>query len=108
MSYRKLKIQKRVRGKLRRYTNLATFNSECSTRGRVHSESMICHLDNIRKLRDGSGMATVRVTPLTNQGRRKSGTWLLHFASHDVMKRHLKKRVAQARTGMLNGTKRRR
>jgi hypothetical protein len=95
MSYRQLKIQKRVKGKLKRYKNLAAFNRECakSTRSRVHSESMLCMLENTRKLKDGSGLATVKVRALTNQGTRKNGTWLLHFASHDVMQRHLKGRV---------------
>ena len=97
MSYRQLKIQKKFRkgGKLKRYKNLAAFNKECakSTRSRVHGESMLCMLKNERKLKDGSGMATVDVRAMTNQGSRKSGTWLLHFASYDVMKRHIKGRV---------------
>lgn len=114
MSYRKLKIQKRVGGKLRRYKNLATFNKECSTRGRTHSESVICDLTNARKLRDGSGMATVRAIPLTSAGVRKRGTWLLHFADYGVMKRHLKNRITMSTHGPggkpihLDGPKRRR
>ena len=102
MSYRHLKVQKKVGGKLRRYTNLATFNKECGSRS---YKGNICTLTNIRKLKDGSGLATVKSESGPIKGRQ-SGTWLLHFASHDVMKRHLKKRVATARAGMLDGAKR--
>jgi hypothetical protein len=114
MSYRQLKVQKRVKGKLRRYKNLATFNKECakSTRARIHSGSVMCQLENVRKLRDGSGMATVRTVPLASGNDGKRGTWLLHFASHDVMKRHLKGRVSPTSVGnrpapSLDGRKRR-
>jgi hypothetical protein len=113
MSYRQLKIQKRVKGKLRRYKNLATFNKECakSTRSRVHSGSVLCMLDNVRTLRDGSGMATVRTVPMVSGNDGKRGTWLLHFASASVMKRHLKGRVdpvtKNGRTPSLDGAKRR-
>lgn len=125
MAYRQLKIQKRrANGKVRRYKNLASFNKECpkSTRSRVRSDSMLCSLENIRTLRDGSGLATVRVQPLvaywdpaknTHRRNPNRGTWLLHFASASVMKRHLKGRVSPtSKNGRpapsLDGAKRRR
>lgn len=123
MSYRQLKIQKRVKrtGKIRRYKNLATFNKECAKSANAAirpSTTMMCTLENARTLKDGSGLATVRVKPLIAywdeaKGKHKppslkQGTWLLHFASASVMKKHLKGRVAQARAGMLDGAKRKR
>jgi len=103
MSYRKLPVQKSG-GKTRRYRNLAVFNSECSKRS---IGGNICTLTNIRRLKDGSGLATVKSETGPIRGK-KSGTWLLHFASHDIMKRHLKGRVDTVRSGMLDGYKRRR
>nr|PZN18206.1 MAG: hypothetical protein DIU80_23235 [Chloroflexota bacterium] len=73
----------------------------------MHSESALCILDNVRELRDGSGLATVRIVPLATSGARKRGTWLLHFADHSMLKRHLKGRVDPARQGMLDGVRRR-
>lgn len=88
---RQLKIQKKFpNGKIRRYKNLATFHDECPVG--FSSRKNFCAVTNTRKLRDGSGMATVVSRPYTNMSGRKRGVWLLHYASHDVMMRQLKKR----------------
>lgn len=94
MSYRHLQVQKKVKGKIKRYRNLATFNKECSKRSTMGEIAMLCSLTNARKLKDGSGMATVRVEGFRQNTDERRGTWLLHFASYDVMKRHLKGRVS--------------
>jgi hypothetical protein len=104
MSYRHISAQKRSGGKVRRYRNLAVFNKEC---GKRSLGGNICTLTNIRRLKDGSGLATVKSDTGVIRGR-KSGTWLLHFASHNVMKQHLKGRVDPARSGMLDGARKRR
>jgi hypothetical protein len=121
MSYRQLRIQKKSKktGHIRRYKNLASFNKECGKRaGGVRPSSMMCSLENVRQLKDGSGMATVKVRPMIshyddNAGKhredRRTGTWLLHFASATVMKRHLKGRVVEwDGRANLNGRKKRR
>jgi hypothetical protein len=88
--YRSRGITKRVGSKTRRYRNLATFNKECPTRG---TSGNFCSVTNTRRLKDGSGLATVVSRPWTSTGGKKRGTWTLHFASYDIMKRHLKKRA---------------
>ena len=113
MAYRQLKIQKKVKGKVRRYKNLRAFNTECPKRG---MKGNVCILDNVRRLKDGSGMATVLSRPLVDPERFKTsskprGTWLLHFASFEVMKRHLRGRVdpeARLSRNVLDGARRRR
>jgi hypothetical protein len=105
-------ITKRVGGKLRRYKNLASFNSECSTRGIGGVTHNACTLTNLRCTKDGGGLATVQSVypgPETRYARRgkPSGTWLLHFASCSIMKRHLRNRV-RSRPGTLAGAGRRR
>jgi hypothetical protein len=111
MAYRQRKIQKKVGGKIKRYKNLATFLKECPKRS-IYGN--ICELTNIRKLADGSGLATVKSTTGISdptryrRGARPAGTWLLHFASHDILKQKLKGRVDPVRSGMLDGTRRRR
>lgn len=106
MAYRHLPVSKRVGGKLKRYKNLASFNREC--RGRSGN---ICHLVNLRCTKDGGGLATVRSNypgdPGTfYRGAKPSGTWLLHFASCDLLKRHLRGFVSNR--GQLGGSRRRR
>lgn len=113
MSYRQRKIQKKVNGRIKRYRNLRSFNEECPKRG---MKGNICVLSNVRKLKDGSGMATVLSRPLVDPAKFKTsskarGTWLLHFASYDVMKRHLKGRVdpeSRLPQNVLDGARRRR
>lgn len=87
--YRLRKVTKRVNGKLRRYSNLAVFNRECSTRS---LRGNICDVVNIRCLKDGGGLATVKTRPGVLRAR-PAGTWLLHFASCSVLKRHLRGRT---------------
>ncbi len=106
MSYRQREIQKRVGGKIRRYKNFGAFIRECPKRV---GWTNVCHLTNIRRLKDGSGLATVKVEPMGTPGRKGStGTWLLHFADYSVLKGQLKGRVDPARAGMLDGARRRR
>lgn len=89
--YRHIKATKKVGVKTRKYTNLAVFNRECSVRGRLGS---YCVVQNLRCLKDGGGLVSVKTTPIGSSGKwGKSGTWLLHFNSCEVMKRHLRNRV---------------
>jgi hypothetical protein len=94
--FRSTGIQKRMtNGKIKRFKNLRTFNGECASRSDGGKNAMICELSSIRKLADGTGMASVKVTApsyLTSNARRE-GTWRLHFASFDILKRHLQNRV---------------
>lgn len=113
--YRYLPATKRVGGKVKRYKNLAAFNSEC---GKRSLRSMAaCTATNLRCTKDGGGLATVQTVyygpryhpgAKMPRGSRPGGTWLLHFASCSIMKRHLKGRVEEARAGMLSGSRRRR
>jgi hypothetical protein len=102
MSYRRLPVTKRTAKGKRKYRDLAVFNAECTKRS---IRGNICELTNIRKLHDGAGLATVKSTRGA-VGGREPGTWLLHFASHDIMKRHLKNRVIET-AASLDGAGRR-
>jgi hypothetical protein len=103
MSYRHLPVRKKTAKGTKRFRNLRVFNQECPKRS---IRGNICELTNIRKLRDGSGLATVKSTPGV-VGGKPAGTWVLHFASHSVMKGHLKNRVIET-GGSLDGAGRRR
>lgn len=103
--YRHLSAQKRTGNKVKRYRNLAAFNTECSTR-----RGNICHLVNMRCTKDGGGLATVRSNHpgdpgIFHKGAKPSGTWLLHFMSCGVMKKHLDRRVTHK--GQLGGARKR-
>ncbi len=90
-------------GKLRRYRNLASFNKECTKRGRSGNH---CVLTNLRCTKNGGGLATVKsehVHPRYSRGQKPPGTWLLHFADCSVMKGHLRGRVSYYRAGQLDG-----
>ena len=90
--YRSTGIQKRMpNGKIVRYKNLATFHRECPTRSRGHN--LVCDLQNVRQLTDGSGMASVKVTKGYGKDREARGVWRLHFADYGIMVRDLKKRM---------------
>lgn len=108
--YRHIPVTKRLtNGKVRRYKNLAAFNSECSTRGIPGVTHNMCELRNIRRLKDGGGLAKVRSTypgPETRYARngKPSGTWLLHFADYGIMTRHLQKRM-MVPSGHLKGAR---
>lgn len=102
MSYRHLPVRKKTSKGTKRYKNLAAFNAECPKRS---IRGNICELTNIRKLRDGSGLATVKSTPGAVKGK-PAGTWVLHFADHSIMKGHLKNRVIET-GGSLDGARRR-
>lgn len=93
-----------VGGRIKRYRNLAAFNSECSSRG---YRGNLCELTNLRCTKNGGGLATVKSTPGLIRPR-PAGTWLLHFASCSIMKNHLRKRVIAKRPAMLQGARRRR
>lgn len=100
-SYRHLPAQKKLMktGKIRRYKNLGAFNRECSKQGSASATAMMCDLVNMRKLANGEALATVAVHPPSfyGGGKARTGTWLLHFADHAVMKQHLAKRVYDMR-----------
>jgi hypothetical protein len=103
MSYRHRGIVKFLPGKKgRRYRNLRQFYEECPARG---VGGNLCEVTNLRKLKDGSGLATVKTRPGVIRSRA-GGTWRLHFASYSILKQHLKKRVTESRKGMLDGAKR--
>lgn len=103
MTYRHLPVRKKTAKGTKRYKNLAAFNQECTKRS---IKGNICELTNIRRLRDGSGLATVKSTPGAVKAK-PGGTWILHFADHGVMKSHLKNRVIET-GGSLDGTRRKR
>jgi hypothetical protein len=94
----------------RKYKNLAAFNRECSKHG---SGGNSCFLYNIRCLKDGGGLATVKtIYPggderIFHRGGKPSGTWRLHFASCKVMKAHLRGRVNYTSAATLDGSRRR-
>lgn len=99
MGYRHLPATKFMAGgKRRRYKNLATFNKECTKRS---SRGNVCFLTNMRCLKDGGGLATVRSVGTSDRSKksryldRPTGLWRLHFMSCSVMKRHLKGRTLQ-------------
>lgn len=103
--------KKELKSKRKRtYKSLAVFNRECPKKG---SSGNVCDLTNIRRLKNGEGLAVVRSTypggdeNIQRRGGKPSGQWLLHFASFDVMKDHLRGRVDPVRSGMLDGTRRR-
>ncbi len=85
-----LPVTKRVGGKIKRYKNLAAFNKECPSRGYGGN---LCTVVNDRCTKRGEGLATVRTTSMMDRTSIPTGTWLLHFASCSVMKRHLQGRA---------------
>ena len=87
------RVTKRVDGKIRKYTNLATFNKECPSRGYGGN---LCTVTNVRCTKSGGGLATVRTTSMQTRPNRPPGTWLLRFESCTVMKRHLQNRAGYA------------
>lgn len=97
---RLLPVTKRVGGKIKRYKNLASFNRECPSRSYGGN---FCTLVNVRCTKRGEGLATVRTDSMMKRASPPTGTWLLHFASCSVMKRHLQGRVNPVRAGMLKG-----
>ncbi len=99
-------ITKKVGGKIRRYRNLATFNRECTKRS---TSGNACVLTNLRCLKNGGGLATVkseRMHPNYSRRARPAGTWLLHFADCSILKGHLRGRVSYYRAGILDGSRR--
>ena len=56
--YRHLSATKRIGGKVKRYKNLAAFNSECGKRSTRSMAS--CTATNLRCTKDGGGLATVQ------------------------------------------------
>lgn len=95
-----LPVTKRVGGKIKRYKNLVSFNRECPSRGYGGN---LCTLVNVRCTKRGEGLATVRTDSMQMRAKMPTGTWLLHFASCSVMKRHLQGRVNGVRVGVLKG-----
>lgn len=88
---------KRVNGRITRYKNLASFNSECPSRG---YRGNLCTVTNVRCTKDGGGLATVRSAypggneRIFHRGAKPAGTWLLRFASCSIMKEHLRNRAS--------------
>ena len=106
MSYRHLPVTKRVGGKTKRYKNLAAFFAECRKFGT--SAGNACMLTNMRCLKDGGGLATVKTIAGPFRAG-PAGTWLLHFNSCEIMKDKLSGRVEGPRGGRaLDGSRRRR
>jgi len=87
------RVTKRIGGKVKKYTNLATFNKECPSRGYGGN---LCTVTNIRCTKRGEGLATVKTDSFMSRPNRPPGTWLLHFASCTVMKNHLQNRAGYA------------
>jgi hypothetical protein len=103
--YRLRGITKRESGgRKRRYKNLASFNKECPKRG---YSGNLCTLTNVRCVKDGGGLATVKTTRFgSGRSTKPPGTWLLHFASCKIMKSHLRGRAHPSRPEMLLGRRR--
>ena len=99
-------------GKKRTYTSLRAFTEECPARSALTGNR--CVLTNIRKLKNGGGLATVKSFEMEpgiyHRRARPTGTWRLHFASHTLLKKFLKSRAATygKASGSLDGARRRR
>lgn len=116
-SYRHLPVTKKLSngGTIKTYKNLKKFHTECSKSGSAFArDAMICDLQTVRCLADGSGLATIKVRKFaagetfpTNESHKQNGTWRLHFASCKLMKEHLKGRVDEVNAN-LDGPKRKR
>jgi hypothetical protein len=87
--YRHYRLRKDLRidpsGKRRHYQDLAAFNSDCKSRG----YGQPCVLTNLRRLADGSALATVTA------GTR--GVYRLHFGGFSTLIEHLGGRVSDPR-----------
>lgn len=75
-------------GKRKNYVNLKVFNSECGARG---VRGNVCELKTLKNTRDGC-VAHVRSEKGAIKGK-PTGTWKLRFASCEVFKMHVGKRV---------------
>lgn len=81
-------------GRRRSYANLKAFDRDCGKRAR--RADIGCTLTNLRRLRDGSGLATVKIhghRPVT------PGTWRLHLDSFEGLRAYLEMRAADATGG---------
>lgn len=94
MAYRHLKVTRidSEDGSKKRYSNLTAFSKVCTVRAGGRYE---CETTKVRCLKDGGGLATVKVTPLGVTG--SSSRWLLHFNSCALLKRYLSARTYDSR-----------